>query len=267
MRTVDRSSLPTPSALADTTALARHAADYQASGKKPRDGVYRHESVVLALKSLFLNKCSLCECDAEHDGEVEHFIPHCPTRAELAYQWSNLHWTCGGCNARKRRDEYKEKDPRTGVVQRTKLIDPSNPHGGRAEVMLHFNSRQRAEPTPHFAGDEVVRLTANFLNSDPAPTERRRVYTDMSDAIAIWGSLPKWKSLAASGDQADWPDDAAAATACEHADRLVINFLMDAIPYCTSLRSALAERLGISFDQVARLGRWHRQRAGLNIIY
>src|SRR5215469_11092336 len=103
MRTVDRATVPRPSSL-DPAKTAPYVEEYRKcvgpSGVKKH--VFNNSDVQQSLQRLYLKKCSLCEAMAEKDGVVEHFVPHHPQQADLAYLWENLHWTCGECNQRKR---------------------------------------------------------------------------------------------------------------------------------------------------------------------
>ena len=271
MRTVNRGSVSRPTVLSPSNELDRHIQAYAESGRKDgiRKSVYRHPDVESALRKLFFNKCSLCEAYSAKDGVVEHFIPHCPERAVLAYDWMNLHWTCEACNRRKSGDVYKDYRPGTMIVERTNLVDPTEPPGGRTEDIFYFNRRFEAEVTIMFRGNRIAKITADFLNKDPGPTDRNRAFLEMTETIAEWSCQKEWKALFDIDpiDPQRRPNEAHARFACEMADRLCTQFLAETEPFCTSLRSALADRAGLPFDKLARLGRWHRTDQGRQPIY
>jgi uncharacterized protein (TIGR02646 family) len=270
VRTIDRSKEPRPGVL-DPSQTATHVTAYAActttSGVKKH--VYGHKDVVAALHRLFLRKCSLCESDASKDGVVEHFIPHCPASADLAYDWNNLHWTCGACNQRKKRGEYKEFQPGTTVVQRTLLIDATAPHGGRVEGMLWFDQKLRAQPTAAFQADRVVQLTTEFLNTSLPENERLRMGHEMLGFIAESECLSEWRAIIplVPVDPATRPDPTRASRALEVADKLYLLFLHEKNPFSTSMRWALTNRLGLHASDIAELGRRHRTLRALPTAY
>lgn len=68
--------------------------------------IYSDDSVKLALKALYLEKCAYCEC-YEPEPEIEHYRPHGKLTGSgvghkgyvwLCYEWSNLVWSCHDCN-------------------------------------------------------------------------------------------------------------------------------------------------------------------------
>lgn len=270
MRTVDRSREPRPGVL-DPTQTAPHVSAYAAcsSASSVKNHIYGHKDVVAALQRLFLRKCSLCEADASKDGVIEHFIPHSPARANLAYEWTNLHWSCGACNQRKKREEFKEFRPGSKIVEHTLLIDSTAPHGGRVEEMIWFDQKLRAQPTIAFKQDKVVLLTAEFLNASMPETERLRMSNEMQGFISEAGCLPEWRALLLLSpvDPATRPDPALARRALEMADRLYLLFLHETNPFSTSMRCSLAVRHGLEVSNVIELGRRHRTLQGLPLRY
>jgi uncharacterized protein (TIGR02646 family) len=267
--------VPRPAPL-DPTQTAADVTAYRAcqspSGvKKKRFG---HPNVVGALQTLFFSKCSFCEADATTRGEVEHFIPHHPARAELAYEWANLHWACKDCNQRKRRDRYKEfrpSPPTAGarVVERTLLIDSTAPHGGSVEVMLTFDDGLNAHPTPAFQGDQVVQLTAEFLNESQPWKERSVRYKALQNFVIEAGCIDEWRALVATEplDPTTRPDPARARLATERADQLYQRFLDDRKPFSASLRCLVASELRLPVAGIRRLGRHYRTTSQLPTLY
>lgn len=59
---------------------------------------YRGQDVIEALRTMFHNKCYLCEQDSVADPEVEHFQPH-NDDPKLIYGWDNLYFSCRRCNS------------------------------------------------------------------------------------------------------------------------------------------------------------------------
>jgi len=79
---------------------------------EPKEAVYRHIQVRIALEKLFHEKCAYCETKitAGSDWDVEHFRPkgsvaenpaH-PGYYWLAYKWTNLYPSCTHCNQRRK---------------------------------------------------------------------------------------------------------------------------------------------------------------------
>lgn len=59
---------------------------------------YNSPDIVERLRSLFNDKCYLCEQGDLSDPEVEHFQPH-GDAVELLYGWDNLFYSCSRCNS------------------------------------------------------------------------------------------------------------------------------------------------------------------------
>lgn len=60
--------------------------------------IYNSYQIVSELRSIFHDKCYLCERQGLMDSEVEHFIPH-GDKEELKYGWDNLFYVCRRCNS------------------------------------------------------------------------------------------------------------------------------------------------------------------------
>lgn len=60
--------------------------------------IYNDATVVGALRTIFYDKCYLCEQSRLSDPEIEHFVPH-EDRDELKYAWANLFYACSRCNS------------------------------------------------------------------------------------------------------------------------------------------------------------------------
>ncbi|WP_157369597.1 HNH endonuclease family protein [Zavarzinella formosa] len=261
MRTINRELEPMPVVL-DPAATLTHAIAYRAcsSPNSVKKNVYGHTDVRNALRRLFLEKCSLCEADASKDGVIEHFVPHCPTRAELAYDWMNLHWTCGNCNNRKRKKDYKELRPGTDIVERTLLIDVTCPHSERAEDMIWFDKHLKARPSIKFSTDRIVTLTTEFLNSSQTISDRLTTSNEMGMFIAESGCLEEWRSIISISpvEPCKRPNPVLTNKALQMADRLYYLFLRETNPFSTSMQTSLSDRMGIQTEDIKELGRRYR---------
>lgn len=69
---------------------------------------YNESDTIQQLKSIFNNKCYICEMQELQDGIVEHLIPHSGD-PDLKFDWNNLFWACNRCNSIKNRQEYAGK--------------------------------------------------------------------------------------------------------------------------------------------------------------
>jgi uncharacterized protein (TIGR02646 family) len=129
------------------TDALREAADHEA-----RREVYGDDRVRAALEALFCDKCAYCETKITggSDWEVEHFRPKArvaerpdhPGYFWLAYEWSNLYFSCTLCNQR-RRDRPRWGDCSLagtgGKGDQFPLLD----EGGRAMSPSHDLDRER----------------------------------------------------------------------------------------------------------------------------
>lgn len=68
--------------------------------KEKRNGSYSGEDVIDALVEDSHNKCYLCEDSLITTIHVEHFQEHRGNK-DLKFDWHNLHYSCGHCNATK----------------------------------------------------------------------------------------------------------------------------------------------------------------------
>lgn len=69
---------------------------------------YNEPDTVQQLKSIFHNKCYICEMQDLQDGIIEHLIPH-GGNSDLKFDWENLFWACNRCNSIQNRQEYEGK--------------------------------------------------------------------------------------------------------------------------------------------------------------
>ncbi|HFK5610441.1 TPA: hypothetical protein ACG0A2_001795 [Enterobacter hormaechei subsp. steigerwaltii] len=85
---------------------------------------YKGQDVIDALRTMFHDKCYLCEQDFISAPEVEHFRPHNNTAA-LLYGWDNLFYSCRRCNSIKSNTH-------------TNLLDGSNPANDVFSEIVHY---------------------------------------------------------------------------------------------------------------------------------
>ncbi len=120
--------------------------------KAKPNGTYRCAGVIPTLKSIFHNKCYICEMGDLQDPEVEHRIPHGGCNKDLEFDWDNLFWACRNCNDIKNQRNYYE-----GIIDCCH-VDP--------ELLLNQEVKEgRVNVTvigP--ANDIVVNNTAMLLN-------------------------------------------------------------------------------------------------------
>ena len=75
--------------------------------QKGKNGSYRTEDVVSALKAIFHNKCYICGLNELTDHVVEHLRPHHNGKfLNLKFDWDNLFLCCPHCNGVKNKQKY-----------------------------------------------------------------------------------------------------------------------------------------------------------------
>lgn len=85
---------------------------------------YKGQDVINALRTMFYDKCYLCEQDSISAPEVEHFKPH-KNNPALLYGWSNLFYSCRRCNSIK-----------SNIY--TGLLDGSDPQKDVFSEIIHY---------------------------------------------------------------------------------------------------------------------------------
>lgn len=234
--------------------------------------VYGHEDVRGALRRMYLDKCYLCESYLGARGQVEHFLPWDQSAPGRAYDWNNLHWSCAGCNARKRRKEYRI--PARGTAQRTELIDPSSPPTGcRIEDLLMFGRSGKAVSIAKLDQPrrrELADRTAEFLNESQLFAQRVARLMDMLGVVAHHGSAPTWRTICSDAriDLDTWiePERTRRLEALDHADALYGTFLLEGQAFSTCMRHAVFEHVRLSTDDFARMSIALRKFKGLPIL-
>lgn len=79
---------------------------------------WKSSKIKAALKTMYDDQCSYCECSLKIRGEVEHLWPRV-RYPKKALDWDNLHWACPRCNGIKSKTDrnFDGKYP---------LLDPSS---------------------------------------------------------------------------------------------------------------------------------------------
>jgi uncharacterized protein (TIGR02646 family) len=148
-------------------AFEKNEKDYLDGKKKfAFDGkIYAHETVKDSLLQAQFDKCFLCESKVTHVGygEVEHFRPkggyqqseneklQPPGYYWLAYEWSNLFFSCQLCNQKFKKNLFPLKSPK----KRAK----SHKHDVAKEEPLFINPSE--EPEQHIAFNRHIPVTHN----------------------------------------------------------------------------------------------------------
>ncbi|MDW3681610.1 hypothetical protein RA280_07585 [Cupriavidus sp. CV2] len=123
--------------------------------------IYGHRTVKNALKAAQHDKCAYCEAifSGNASGDVEHFRPKAfsqqskgsaklyPGYYWLAYEWSNLLYTCELCNRPVKRNLFPLQAPNTRArrsaddlaAETPLLIDPAGPADPREHIRFRNN--------------------------------------------------------------------------------------------------------------------------------
>lgn len=142
---VDKKGHPVPGILltrgTDETARLKEAYDAGARNFSINKGIYGGKAVKNALVKIQHKKCVFCEAKvtALSPGDVEHYRPKGgfvqhdgepltqPGYYWLAYDWSNLFFSCQVCN-----QTYKKKLLSPGQPRRPRPFAPPSGSGGRS---------------------------------------------------------------------------------------------------------------------------------------
>ena len=257
MRQVNRAAIPVPNALDQDLSQETQAV---VAGVSPKSAIYAHVTVKSALRDLYRENCYLCEDGTGASGEVEHFQPW-RTFPNLAYEWTNLHNSCGPCNGRKRKKEYKDEN---GF---TLLLDPSQPPAGETiPGLIGFDetgdAHARKDPVA-----VVVQRTVYFLN-DPTPHGRRlKRINNLAWYIAERACLPEWRDMLDNGitapDQVAPERQAARLAALEAADGVVDTYFRMSQPFASGVRESFERRFGIPGSHLRAMSNRYRNWRGL----
>jgi uncharacterized protein (TIGR02646 family) len=168
MRGVDRASVTKPSCLDKD--LTTEVNLVRSTGKIS-NSLYGHVDVSTELKSLYKEKCYLCEKDVSSSFQIEHYLPWSQDEPARAYDWVNLHLSCDKCNHRKRKKKYKIIRTGTKIVDDILVLDPSNlPSGQSINQLIKFERNRKCNGLkPNVS---KVKTTVEFLNEIEPKTDR-----------------------------------------------------------------------------------------------
>lgn len=177
-------------------AAAQQLCEEYAAGAREfefQSSIYAHGSVKELLRSSQRRKCAFCESCFDHTGygDVEHFRPKAGYRQHaadelkqpgyywLAYEWTNLYYSCQLCNQQFKRNHFPLKDgrrrARSHVHDLTReeplLIDPAGQDprkhiGFRQEYAFAINGSPAGERTIELLGlnrEEIVEVRRKRL--------------------------------------------------------------------------------------------------------
>lgn len=171
---------------ANCRSYKQHSKAYD-SGQKKFDfdsNVYGHKTVKTALIKAQRDKCCFCESKVTHIsyGDVEHFRPKAGVRQKsgdvlerpgyywLAYEWSNLFFSCQLCNQRFKKNLFPLLNPAKRArshddnlaAEKPVFIDPSEDVekyiSFREEVIFAVDDNPRGKATIEVLGLDRVEL-------------------------------------------------------------------------------------------------------------
>lgn len=202
-------------------AVQAHCDEHAAAPAEYRSGdrtfefnakIYAAEEVKDALRTAQHGKCAFCESSFVHIayGDIEHFRPkggyqqrdtdklRQPGYFWLAYEWSNLFYSCQLCNQQFKRNLFPLKDGRRRANPRTRntaneeplLVDP----GAREPTDFIGFENEYAFPVDKCA-EGVATIEALGLNREDLAELRRRRLQDLRILRGLCAALRK---LAAS---------------------------------------------------------------------
>lgn len=121
----------------------QNKADYESGKEKFKfdSDIYGNEEVKKALMKAQHGKCFLCESRVNHIsyGDIEHFRPKggsCQTKKEkikrpgyywLAYEWSNLFFSCQICNQRYKKNIFPLEDAEDRAISHINDLGKEKP--------------------------------------------------------------------------------------------------------------------------------------------
>jgi uncharacterized protein (TIGR02646 family) len=231
-----------------SVSYSRNPVDYDSGERtfKFDSGIYGHKRVKTALKEMQHDKCVFCESKASHIayGDVEHFRPkggfrqletdslERPGYYWLAYEWTNLMFSCQICNQRHKKNLFPLRDPAArarnhhdSIVDETPLFvdptreDPSEFIGFRAEVPYGIDSFDRGETVINALGLKRIDLL-----------ERRR------DRLQILKTLFNLVRIAE-----DRPEDGELSAIAQVAAEELERAAQQSAEYSAAVRAAIAD--------------------------
>ena len=155
---------------------------------KAKSTIYSSKAVKKALAAAHRKKCCYCETSIEAPayGHVEHWRPKGGVQQSrgdvlkkpgyywLAYDWSNLFWSCGPCNCEHKKNLFPIADESTRALNHTMpiedeepmLLNPAGPIDPREHIAFH-------EEVP-YGITELGRRTIDVLRLDEYRADRSR---------------------------------------------------------------------------------------------
>jgi uncharacterized protein (TIGR02646 family) len=215
-----------------------------------KGSIYRHKTVVVALKKMQSRKCCFCESKFTHVsvGDVEHFRPKKgwrQVRADalgrpgyywLAYEWTNLFLSCALCNQRFKKNYFPLSDPNNRwrshnhllPLEDPLLIDPTSAKANPAELISFRGSVPYA-----VRGNPYGVATIEFLG-----LKRRELCEMRRDRLSKLVTLFKVHRLAQKH-----PTDAELQELAREARGLLVKALRDGAEYAGAARAKLGKFL------------------------
>jgi len=200
-------------------AFDRAPEDYKSGRKRLafKSSIYGAAAVKRALRAAQHDKCAFCESKvrAIAYGDVEHFRPKAACRQNpedelgrpgyywLAYQWSNLLFSCQICNQQRKKNLFPLRNPSRRAtshhddlsIEKPLLIDPT-------EVTPELHIGFRGEVAFPRGGRQLARVTIEVLGLNrPALLEKRRDHLALLKQLQSVGDLLR-REIAAAGASA-----------------------------------------------------------------
>lgn len=137
---------------------------------------YNGEDVVLALRSIFFDKCYLCETKDPTSLNVEHFDAH-EGDANKKYDWNNLFFVCGRCNnikLAKYSDLLDCTDNTCDVLSLVRHIPPHTPNQNRLTIEAMASDQKTVNTTKLI--DEIFNTEQTINKKVTGAYLRKSVY-------------------------------------------------------------------------------------------
>jgi uncharacterized protein (TIGR02646 family) len=167
--------------------------------------VYGHASVKGLLKKIQYSKCCYCEgkFEATSSGDVEHFRPkkgvyqaigskiENPGYYWLAYEWTNLYFSCEICNRSHKKSFFPLEDVNKRArihrddinAERPLLLDPGGPDDPRDHIHFHADVAFGVTPKGRRTVD-VLKLDRESLNAERRDEAKRlKEYKELISAF------------------------------------------------------------------------------------
>jgi uncharacterized protein (TIGR02646 family) len=167
----------------------RWTQEFLDSGKaRPEHKRYRHRDIVDALLAIGQNKCFYCEAATSNtDGEIDHRVDVAADRSR-AYDWSNLCWSCRGCNRKLSEtsiaasatvDPTGNEDPRDHLrFEDEQVLPREHSERGRQTIAKYKLNRQDLQLQRARALKEMCKRILGRPLDDPSV---ERVFSHVSD--------------------------------------------------------------------------------------